>query len=782
MYRSPITLFVPVPRLQYTPLSAILYHTVRSWSNVPRLIVAFSAHSVVEQEPMEGTQNLDEVSLNPHLKLFLSGPPGAGKTTLAVNRLRWLIEQHTPDTSILVLLPQRLLASPFYAVIRDPDLGPAIPVDILTFDGLARRILSLFWPLMGDRAGFAFPDHSPVFLTVESAQFFMRLLVDPLIDEAGYFSTVTIERSRLVSQLLDDLNKAALIGISLDEAFERLMSSWSGESAHLQMFVHARECVQRFREFCLSHNLLDFSLQIDVFSHHLFVQPAVKAYLFERYRHLIVDNVEEDTPVLHDLLLDWIPHCQSALLIQDLEGGHRIFLGADPASAGRLSRACDQHIRLSRTYVASTDILDFADQIGVGLGHRPSEGGISLSSTERGDFRHSVHLPPELKYHHQMLDWVVQQIDELVNEKHASPGEIVIVSPFVGDALRFSLLTKLAAAGIPATSHRASRALRDEPPVRCLLTLARIAHPWWDDTPPKYDFVLALVEAIHSLDLVRAHLLAEVVYHPNRPGTLLSSFAEIEGPLRQRIKPVVGERYDTLRAWILDYQQGGPKEEVPLDVFLSRLLGEVLAQPGFGFHAHRESPAPPAREGAEANVDRTVAIAYALYPASELLSSVRKFRHEIESIPDLLLEGTPGAHILRMIEQGAIAATHMPGRQHRWQEQDEVVLAPAHTFLVSNRSVDYQFWLDVGSSSWWERIYQPLTHPYVLRRDWPLDRQWTDEDEYYVRQETLSRLVSGLAYRCRRAIFLASSSMNEQGYEQRGPLLQAVQAALKRAK
>jgi len=46
-------------------------------------------------------------------RVFLTGPPGAGKTTLAVERLRWLIRQGMPFTAILVLLPQRWLSTPY---------------------------------------------------------------------------------------------------------------------------------------------------------------------------------------------------------------------------------------------------------------------------------------------------------------------------------------------------------------------------------------------------------------------------------------------------------------------------------------------------------------------------------------------------------------------------------------------------------------------------------------------------------------------------------------------
>jgi hypothetical protein len=99
--------------------------------------------------------------------------------------------------------------------------------------------------------------------------------------------------------------------------------------------------------------------------------------------------------------------------------------------------------------------------------------------------------------------------------------------------------------------------------------------------------------------------------------------------------------------------------------------------------------------------------------------------------------------------------------------------------LMMNQPVTVQFWLDAGSRAWFERIYQPLTHPYVLRRDWPEGELWTDEDEIRARQEALGRLVLGLTYRCRQHVYLASSELNESGYEQQGPLLQAVQRILR---
>ncbi|MGC8878088.1 MAG: UvrD-helicase domain-containing protein [Anaerolineae bacterium] len=709
--------------------------------------------------------------LSPRVRVFVKGPPGSGKTTLAVERLRYLVCHGMPTTTLLVLLPQRLLATPYYQALRDPTLGPAGAVDILTFDGLARRVIRLFWPLIGERAGFAHPTRPPVFLTVETAQYFMDHIVAPLIVRERYFEAITIERSRLLSQLLDNLNKAALTGIPLSEVAERLKGAWTGEATYRHIFDQVGDCVQRFRQYCLAHNLLDFSLQIDTFVQHLYPQPAVQAYLFERYRHLIVDNLEEDTPVVHDLLTGWVPRCESAFIVYDESGGHRLFLGADPISAARLASACEHCWETSRPLVAPADVLHLAHHIGLSLNRKSARTLLpQMDGTVAPDFRRILHTPgdQECRFHPQMLDWVAEQIEQLIRQDDVPPGEIVVLAPFVGDALRFSLLDRLTARGIPARSHRPSRALWDESAARCMLTLTQLAHPHWQMQPPKFDVALALMQAIAGLDLVRAWLLTEVVYRPSQT-PWLSSFHNIQGDMRERITPSLGERYELLREWLLDYQQARPEGEEAVDHFLGRLFGEILSRYGFGFHHHATMPPPV--PGASHVLDNARI-------ATQLIESARKFRQALEMVPGLSDELPLGARFVQMVQRRLLAATYLPDGQG--VSQNAVLLSPAYSFLMTNRFVDYQFWLDIGSMGWWERIYQPLTHPYVLRREWEAGQPWTDEDEFNARQEALFRLVVGLVHRCRRGIYVGISDLSEQGYEQRGPLLQAIQCALRR--
>lgn len=778
-------------------------------------------------------------------RIFLEGSAGTGKTVAGVARLLGLLGEATPAESILVIVPQRTLAAPYTEALRSPAVPAGGEATVLTVGGLAQRMIELFWPLIAQPAGFARPDRPPVFLTLETAQYFMARLVGPLL-AAGYFDSISIERNRLYSQILDNLNKAAVVGFPHTEIGARLHAAWIGESAQARVYDEAQACAARFREYCLAHNLLDFSLQYELFVRHLWPLPACRRYLTGRYTHLIADNIEEDTPVAHDLLAEWLPACRSALVIYDWEAGYRRFLGADPEGAYRLKALCEEHVVFAESFVTSPEVRALAGRLGCALGGKrggePEPAVMGPKNVRRAAEELSFAAPrpdplpaspaarggeasggprPALdfashRYHPEMLDWVADEIGGLVHDRGVAPGEIAVLAPFLGGGLLFSLASRLATRAVPVRSHRPSRALREEPVTLCLLTLAALAHPAWGIRPGKFDVAYALTLAIDEMDLVRAQLLADIVYRTHDGLPVLGPFSDIEPAMQERITFLLGGRYEGLRTWLAansrwqvaggrgqraeghprdretsprdaphSVQHGSGKERkargAELDHFLSRLFGELLSQPGYGFHRD--------------------------YPAGEItanvIESARKFRQVMgPAAPAPLRFDSHGAGAAReggalpspreegvwrevelsreyveLVRDGVVAAQYV----RSWQRQpaDAVLLAPAYTFLMTNRPVEHQFWLDVGSTGWWERLNQPLTHPYVLSRGWPAGRPWTDVEEHAARQEALHALVMGLLRRCRTQIHLGLSELGEQGVEQRGPLSRALQQMLR---
>lgn len=671
-------------------------------------------------------------------KLFLRGPAGAGKTTCGAERIAHLVKMGIPPDSILVLTPQRTLQTPYKSLLDNLEVTGG-EVAFATIGGLARRLLDLFWPLAFEVGGFSKPDQPPLFLTLETAQYHMAHIVKPKLDE-GYFASVVMDRNRLYSQILDNLNKSAGVGFPHIEIGDRLASAWSGDPAQRRVYADSQSCANEFRRFCLENNLLDFSLQLDVFSKLYWDENIVRDFIHHTYRHIIYDNIEEDIPLAHDILRDLIPKMDSTLLVFDQDAGYRQFLGADPESALSLERVCAETVLLEQSYITPENLSWMAESLAQNfepVEHNPPSAG------ENRDVNVQV---INTRFYPEMLDTVAAEVRDNVL-RGISPSEVVVLAPYLSDVLRFSLAQRLERIGIPARSHRPSRSLKDEPACQSLLTFAEIAHPHWGIRPAKYDVVHAFLQAIEGMDLVRAHLLTEIVYRAK--DATLGSFQKINAEMQERITFILGSRYESLKTWLDHYREETPQ---PLDHFLRRLFGEVLSQPGFNFHLDLDS----------AQV------------AASLIESIQKFRIALTQAG--LHTDTIGCEYITMLREGIISAQYVTA----WEEksEDAVLIAPAYTFLMSNRPVSIQYWLDVGSSGWYERLFQPLTHPHVLTRGWQQGHVWTDTDEVAANNHALARLTTGLIRRCKQKIYLCLSELGEGGYEQRGILLRAFNQVL----
>ncbi len=676
-------------------------------------------------------------------KIWLEGIAGSGKSSVGARRVLHLLDAGVAAESILIFLPQRSLAQPYIRALRAGNTRRGGQVSIHTIGSLSLQMVETFWFLIAEAAGFANPRDLPNFLNLELVQYFMARVIEPLVNQRDYFNSVRIDRARLYSQIVDNMNKAALVGFPIDEIASRLKSALQGSVEQAHIYDDAQICAMAFREYCLSYNLLDFSLQLQVFSQQLWNLPEAQRHLRDRYQHLVIDNVEEDNPASHRVLADLLQTAQSALIIYDNDAGFRRFLGADPDNARRLRDFCETRARLDDTQVMRPEVKALGQQLAAQLGE-------SDLASQCLDPRPAL-ITEAHRYHPQMMSWVAQRIDTLVQEQGVPPDEIVVLAPFLSDVLRFGLLEELTKRGIKARSHRPSRALRDEPAARTLLTLARLAHPQWQLAPTEFDIVFALMNTIEGLDLLRAKLLTEMLY---RNGRLLP-FTEISSTIMQdRITYDLGQRYDRLCAWLARYIEAGPLEAI--DIFFRRIFGELLSRPGYGFYGDVDA----------GNI------------SMNLVDSARNFRWSLDFMSRYEASIDLSLDYVKMVDRGVIANFYL--RDWIADADEGVLIAPAYTFLLSNRAVDYQFWLNIGSEGWSRRLYQPLTQPYVMSLSWQPGAVWTDDDEQKWNRRTLSRLLLALTRRCRQGIYLGYSELSESGYEGRGLLLDTVQGMLRR--
>ena len=323
--------------------------------------------------------------------------------------------------------------------------------------------------------------------------------------EQGLFDTIAIDRNRLYSQMLDNLNKAAVVGFPYTQIGERLQAAWGGDPAQARVYADAQGCAApsastAWRTTCW------ISRCRSRYSANICGGCRLPGVFAGAYRHLVVDNMEEDTPVAHDLLRDWLPQCDSALLVYDQDAGYRRFLGADPQAPGAepcaTSRLC-----FSQSLVETPAMQRLGAGLRAALLRQPSEQTPEIAAAP---LRGAVASSTSATTRRCWTGW-----------RGRSPPGARGGRPAGGDrgagAVPLRRLALFAgrppgALGALARSHRPSRSLREEPAAQCLLTLAALAHPDWELPPTRFDLAYALLQAIDGLDLVRAQLLAEIVY------------------------------------------------------------------------------------------------------------------------------------------------------------------------------------------------------------------------------------------------------------------------------
>ncbi|NWG17408.1 MAG: hypothetical protein HXY41_12300 [Chloroflexi bacterium] len=567
-------------------------------------------------------------------------------------------------------------------------------------------------------------------MTADLAGYYVTQFVRPYL-EMGIFDSIRLPVYRIAMQILDSINNAALAGLTLDEAQERLIQAWGGQRPGYRVNIYqtVMTIARQYQGFCLERGLLDFALQIRLLVQDLLDTDDFQEDFKQTYHFLVADNVEEMGALAHDFIFWCMEYVQKTIIIYDRDGGFRTFLGADPAHAYQLAEVCSDRAAWEKPVSLSAGMAGIVSAFDVLL---QSDSAVETPSR--------ANRPPMLRFasatfYPQMIDHCVTEAARLIRQKNVPPERIAIVAPYLSDALLFALQSRLEAADIPTISRRPSRPLIREQSVQMVVTFLRL---YLDDVqarPQTAEVAYALQTAIEGLDPVRASLLTQIAYRNGE----LSGLEHLSASAQTRLTEALCLRYGQIQSWFAAHSTEAESSS-PAD-FISRFIEEVIVQPGFAGHSDASF-----RHPLNNLITAAQHFTEAVYPGEQTnrADAMREFIH-------LTVDGL----ISLDIEPDRVAA---------------VLIAPAYTFLTRNLRVDYQFWLDIGDHSWIERLEQPLTNPYVLRRDFPAGSLWTDDLETAAQEARLRSLILGLLRRCDKGVFVEACDISAGGYEQRGRL------------
>lgn len=666
---------------------------------------------------------------------FLLGPAGTGKTTALQQRLLHLLDEGAPAYTMLVLVAELAHRDQWLDTIHTSGLGPYADLKITTYNRMAQEMVQLFWPLVARPAGFERPFQPPTFLSYDLAQLLMWHTVTPMMQD-GAFADLRLRPQQIVSQLLDTLNRAALNGLTLDEAIERQIRTWTGEADLLRHLDEAAQAARQFRQICLQNSLLDLSLVVQTFDTQLVQHPEFHRYFQERFRHLLIDNVEEQTPAGQNFIANLMDFAETSAIAYDAGGGYKRFLAADPLGANQFRSRCAYAFDLTESFVAPPQMTALSNVVENYLMHTqlPTTGADEMiAGVVNG------------RYRREMVANLIPHLQTLLDDG-IPPNQIAIITPYLDGALRYTLEQALRQAGLPYFLLRRRSSPRDEPRVRAWLTWLALAHPQWQLAPTRFDVAEALALSISDLDPARAALLAEHLYDP------ISAMLQPADTLPDRVRERVGDAFVELVAELRDWL-AAHNGRLPIDHFLHSLFNDLLAQPRF-------QPTPDLAGAAVCD--------WLVQAATRLRQSAAAM-----ALGDPIATGQA---FINGIYQGLVTAN--PPDLGDPPDPNGIMISTIYGYLLAGYPVQVQVWLEAAAQGWWDIPRQPLSNAFVLAQSWSVERPWTMEEEFLVRHQLLSRLIRGLCNRCTSGIIVANSDLDRRGLRQDGPLWRALQPVL----
>ncbi len=651
------------------------------------------------------------------MKVFV-GPVGSGKTSRLLEVYHRLVQRGVKTGEILVLAVNAASVSDWRSRITLPVGGN---LNIFTYFGLAQREVMGLWPQLDAGLPQGGSCLEPVFMTTETAHYLMGLLVDRYRAE-GYFPAVRATSQQIAIQLIDNLNQAAINGLSLGETGMRLGSMAGADRDKARAFRDALELMQLFRRHCLTSRCLDYSLAIELFNTRLLPEAAYAGRMGGNWKYLLVDNLEESVPAAQDLISKLMDTVQEAYLAYNPQGGYASFFGADPVGAAeRIVPRC-QVEELKDSFSSTPEISAYASALAERIrGGEAVEPG--TPTLLKGQVRTQLRGEMLTETGRRVLELIAQGVE---------PGEIAVLAPTVDKVMEFTLGRCLAQKGIPLVNLTRGKRLLDQPFAQALVSLALLVYPEWR-LEVNFSGLVQTLSLLLKLDPVRSALLAESIFRQK---------LELPDPDNSALRTRLGfrntEQYQHLKNWLEQRRQ----EKPGLDTLFQQAFGELLA------------PLLPGE--------------YDLLACRQVIDSVTKFYKVMGRYP-VAEEFDLDRGFLHMVLRGTLAAETL------FRPPDntgKIILATPYAFLLSPyvRPVKYQFWLDVAGEQWLRGNAKELTNPHVLSRRW--ERVWDDRKDQEIRLNRLAGLVQGLLGKCGAGLYTASSFLSSRGYEQDGQLAQ----------
>ena len=369
--------------------------------------------------------------------ILVKGNSASGKTTLAVSKYRNMIEnENIKSPNVLCLFMNK------YQNIRwtkDMIFDTACEIRKSSYYGFIRRELSLYWPYVVDGCKeIKINILKPEFASFDATNYAMKSLVEYFRKSKGYFQDITSTSSKIASDLISNINNAALSLVPFDEIGTRLYNSLEVKDFLIKETYNQLDEVTRYYiTKLLCNGVVDYGLSFYLYNNYLLHDSRYTS--INNIKYLIVDDIDEASPAEQELIFKIINNVDKAYLFYNPKGGLCSYYGANTDYLKSKLNIEYNEITLDNHFCCNDDFISFANVID-NRAHTPY-----MEDKINEDVPASIDMSSQLRS--EMVQKILLKVEELLNEG-LMPKEIAIICPFNDFIISYELQKKAKKLGI----------------------------------------------------------------------------------------------------------------------------------------------------------------------------------------------------------------------------------------------------------------------------------------------------------------------------------------------
>ncbi|MBU3191521.1 hypothetical protein K9O30_19585 [Clostridium bowmanii] len=650
--------------------------------------------------------------------ILIKGNSASGKTTLATTKYRDLIENKNIKSSNILCLFMNRYQNITWS--KDMIFNTTSEIRKSSYYGFIRRELSLYWPYVVENCKeIKINILKPEFASFDATNYAMKALVDHFKKAKGYFQDITSTSSKIATDLISNINNAALSLVPFEEVGTRLYNSLEVKDFLVkETYNQLDDVTMYYISKLLRNGVVDYGLSFYLYNNYLL--HDLRYTSLNNIKYLIVDDIDEASPAEQELVFKIINKVDMAYLFYNPIGGLCSYYGANTDYFKSKLNIEYHEITLDNHFCCNDNFIKLASVIDNRAHTSYMEDKISE------DVPAFIDMSSELRA--EMVQKIMLKVEELLNQG-VMPKDIAIICPFNDFIISYELHKKAKQLNISVMETSSKNRFIDNEYLHPLIVLAVLCNDYKSIRLTKEDYK-NFFSFMLRLDAIRSSLL-----YPFAKEDVLK---DLSSDIEDRVGAEAANKYNELKQWIENYKLNLKDHKGTLSEFFRTAFSQVLVT------------IPKVKEHIEDYIG--------LYESCEGF---------IKTLDKLEFKGECSqVRFIEFIRREGSGFYSMNELQEMLLQDNSIVLTSPYTYLTSNKSCKVQIWTDINSNMWSPRNACELSNSYVLKSNWNIDDMYTEKEENNNSYGNLMSVTNCLLRKCRGELYIYGSEYSLSGFAQ----------------